>query len=164
MPDQPADTPTRASLLDEIQRSRAAFLDRLAAFDEAELAAPRHDGWSVKDHLAHIASWEESLLAMLAGTDPYAPLGLHGDDTDALNEAIRARFADRSLAEVRGIFDGTHARVLARLQSLTDEDVSRPYSSYQPTATRRDRDEPVYHWIRGNTSEHYEEHRGWLVS
>ena len=49
------------------------------------------DGWSVKDHLAHVAAWEHSLLALIEGRDRPAGMGLSEplQEIDPINEAIR---------------------------------------------------------------------------
>jgi hypothetical protein len=44
---------------------------------------------------------------------------------------------------------------------MTDEDLQRPYSHYQPNDPPHN-PAPVLGWITGNTNEHYEEHSSWL--
>ena len=46
--------------------------------------------WAVKDHLAHIAAWELSLLALLDGDDRRKAMGVSeaAADTDAINEEV----------------------------------------------------------------------------
>ena len=34
------------------------------------------DGWTVKDHLDHIAAWEKSLIALLDGSNRAAAMGI----------------------------------------------------------------------------------------
>ena len=54
-----------------------------------------------------------------------------------------------------------HQRLPEKVESLTDEDLQRPYSHYQPTS---DRAEPVIEWVKGSTYEHYEEHTPWIAA
>jgi len=50
------------------QRLDPALNQRLAGLR----AAHDQQGWRVKDHLTHIAAWEQSLLALLEGRDRWA--------------------------------------------------------------------------------------------
>ena len=49
------------------------------------------DGWTVKDHLVHIAAWEHSLLALIQGQDRERAMGLleGAEGIDNENEAVR---------------------------------------------------------------------------
>ncbi len=162
------DVPRQADLLRRIRDSRAALEQMVARLGEVQLTTPGLDGWSVKDHLAHVAAWEESLLALLEGRDRNAAIGIDpssaesaNHDVDALNAIIQRRSRERSLADVLATFRETHGRVLAMLAKLTDADLLRPYSHYQPNVEPRD-PRPVIGWIDGNTWEHYDEHSTWI--
>lgn len=49
----------RESLLQHYRDSRKALLAAIEGLDTAALSEPSLDGWSVKDHLFHIALWDE---------------------------------------------------------------------------------------------------------
>ena len=51
--------------------------------------------------------------------------------------------------------------MLDKLQSLSDEDLHRPYSYYQPKTSQT---QPIILWIQGNTYEHYEAHQPWIAA
>ena len=53
-----ADTPTKADLIERINRVWVTLEWALAGWGEDALATPGGDGWWVKDHLAHIEGWE----------------------------------------------------------------------------------------------------------
>ena len=121
-------------------------------------------GWTVKDHIAHLAAWESSIEPLLDGKDRGEHLGVPADvwashDFDAINEYIRKRHAALSLYEAHDFFRSVHERTLERLRAMSDEDLYKPYKSYQPTS---DREEPVINWLYGNTAGHYAEHRPWI--
>ena len=62
------------------------------------------DGWAVKDHLAHIAAWEASLIGLFEGTDRAAAMGIAASDddgTDAINAAIWSLHRDKTPQKVR---------------------------------------------------------------
>jgi hypothetical protein len=50
--------------------------------------APGTDGWAIKDHLVHIAAWEQSLLALLEGRDRDSAMGLGYVDTEGTDERV----------------------------------------------------------------------------
>lgn len=156
------DTPTgKAELLARIGQSRSALEQVIGPLDPAGIAAPGAAGWSIKDHLAHLAAWQQSLLALLEGRDRQAAIGLRpgdgvdAEDVDAVNAFLLARGRERPAPEVLDDFRRTHRQVLAALERLSDADLARPYAHYQPGD---DDQRPVLGWVAGNTYEHDEEH------
>ena len=49
----------RTDLLARVQAARADLLAAMEGLSDDDMLAPRLDGWSVRDHLAHIAAWDE---------------------------------------------------------------------------------------------------------
>jgi len=139
-------TVDRTELDERIRRSWDELLQAVGALDDGLLTAPGPEEWSVKDHLAHVARWEEYLLAALEGRDPAAALGLPGgQDEDAENAVLYARDAGLSAEEVRRLLADTHAAVVARLRTADDADLQRHLEL-----------------IEGDTWKHFDEHRGWI--
>lgn len=168
MDDAPAaPRPTKAELMARIDRSWARLAEIADREGDARLTAPGGaDGWSVKDHLAHVATWERSLLALLAGHSRAAAVGVDeatndAADTDRRNALIYERNRDRPLSDVLAFFRQSHADVLAALAPLSDDDLFQPYSHYQPEDLPANPN-PVIGWIAGNTFGHYDEHLGWI--
>ena len=120
------------------------------------------DGWTVKDHLAHAAAWEHSLLALIEGHDRSSAMGLSVplEEIDDVNEAIRTLHETDTADESLAYFRDSHARLVAALGKLSDFDLEKPYSHYQPNDP--DEKRPVVGWVAGNTYEHYAEHIGWI--
>jgi hypothetical protein len=150
--------PSKLQLMERIEGGWAE-LDRLqAALDDAANPEPAGGGWSLKDHLAHIAVWELSLVALLTGDDREAAVGVpaHATDTDSINAIIHERLRGLTAAEVRALLRGTRAQLRDALAPLTDADLVRPYSHYQPHEEGENR--PVIGWILGNTADHVAEH------
>jgi len=158
----------KAELLERIQRARAALEQAVSRFSDAQLVAPGpSEGWSVKDHLAHLSAWEQGLAALLQGRPRYAAMHLDegtylSSDADGLNAIICRLNRDRTLAEVLAAFRQAHQDVLAALTRLTDDDLFKTYSHYQPDEPGEDSGEPILRWIAGNTYEHYAEHQAWI--
>jgi hypothetical protein len=156
---------TKSDLLAAIRDERAAFDALFAAMDDARMMQPvREDGWTAKDMLAHVSVWERRMLTWIdrwqTNGKPLRPEpGVAWDAIDLLNERDFERAESRSLADVRSAAAGSYARVLAVLDTLSDNDL----------AACPEPDEPTWSWmISENTHEHYKEHReemqAWLDS
>ena len=161
----------KAEALERIERARAALEQAISALDEAQLLAPGpHEGWSIKDHLAHLATWEAGLAALLRKQHRYAAMGVEDVDeetalssnADALNAVIYARTKGRSLAEVRDALRDAQNQLLEALAPLSEEDLRKTYSHYQPDEPGEDSGEPILRWIAGNSYGHYAEHQRWI--
>jgi hypothetical protein len=130
------------------------------------LALKGSDGWTVKDHLDHVAAWEKSLIALLDGSNRASAMGISvsGDeDTDAVNDAIWKLHRDDSMSQGVAYFRNTHHELMERLGRMSDEDLQRPYNDYQPNDPRDpDDNRPTMEWVAGNTWEHYHEHLEWI--
>jgi hypothetical protein len=88
--------------------------------DEQLLESGVADGWSVKDILAHVTTWEEEALkhlpVILAGSRPPRYAIAYGG-IDAFNARMTEQKRSLSLAEVRAQLDDTHRRLVAFIQS-----------------------------------------------
>lgn len=147
-------------------REREALDQVLAGLTDAQMTAPGKDGWSIKDHLMHLAAWEQGIVALLNKRSRYAAMGLSRDEWrnkngDEMNALIHERNKARSLANVRAAFHDSHQQMLEVLNRLTEEDLHKPYSHYAPEEPSDDK-RPVFAWIAGNTFGHYAEHREWI--
>ena len=149
--------------IEESWQQLTALVDSLGPDGLAQIGP---DGWAVKDHLAHVAAWEASLIALFEGADRGKAMGISatGDEqTDELNDAIWKLHQHLSPAEAVAYFRQTHAELLRVLGNLSDEDLQRPYNDYQPNDPRApDDNRPAMDWVAGNTWEHYDEHREWM--
>jgi hypothetical protein len=127
------------------------------------LTVTASDGWAVKDHLVHVGAWEHSLLALIEGRDRLAGMGLHDpveENTDAVNDAVWKLHRNQTLEQALKYFRESHGQLIAALGKLSDADLEKPYSHYQPSEP--DEKRPVVGWVAGNTYEHYAEHIGWI--
>jgi uncharacterized damage-inducible protein DinB len=157
---------TKADFLQHLTADRQALEAVINPRSEAELTKPGPEGWSVKDHLAHIAAWERSGLALLKGGNRPAAVGISpelwaSDDGDAQNEAVRKADVDRSLADVLAEFRRVRAETITAVSALSDEDLQRPYSYYQPNDPENIQT-PVISSLIANSTEHDLEHTEWI--
>lgn len=99
-----------------------------AGLPDAELTALGVvEGWSVKDILAHVTTWEEEALKYLpliveGGRPPrYVTYG----GIDAFNAMMTERKRGLSLAEVLAQMDETHRRLIAYIETVPEEEFWR---------------------------------------
>ena len=148
-----------------LERSRSALLAVVEPRSDEEIGRIGPEGWSVKDHLAHLAVWEGSMTAILNGGDKGEALGVTPEvmatpGFDEINEVIRARWATASRAKVMEMLAAKRRELQATLGGMTYEDLMKPYASYQPGSPEKT--DPVAYWLAGNTWEHEDEHRPWI--
>jgi len=156
----------KSDLIERANEAWAALEETLAGVDETALTTPGGDGWSAKDHLAHIESWERYLLAVLERRSPAAAVGtdpatLGSTDGDALNDLLieptKAHPLSRVLADLRG----THERLLAAVTAVPEDDLDRLAADYQPEELAGDQDS-LGRWIDHICDEHLRDHVGWI--
>lgn len=164
----PSDPHAKDELLKELQRA-SAELDRvLHDLPPGKITDTRdHARWSIQDHLDHLAVWEEGIAALLERSPRWEAMGVDvatvaRSDPDQVNAIIRARTPKRTLAETRAALRESHDHLLRALRPLTDADLLKTYSHYQPDEPGEDRGNPIIRWIVGNSSVHYREHLPWI--
>ena len=154
----------RSELIARIQESRAA-LDALigALSPEQAVAAAPDGGWSVKDHLAHLAAWQCVAYLRVIGHMDHEhevfgmdPARYAATDADGLNAAVYQSCKDRTLAEVRATFEQAYQQVLGALAQLRSDDLQRPVDPAQPHLGT------LAATVAGNTYEHFAEHVAWI--
>ncbi|MFO7171174.1 MAG: ClbS/DfsB family four-helix bundle protein [Chloroflexota bacterium] len=146
-----------------------AALDRLS---EEQLTGPKDAaGWSVRDHLTHLAVWADGITALLRGEDRWKAMGISPDlttstaggelDYDAINEQIAERHRQLSAAEARALLAAAHQRLAAEVDKLTDEQLAWPYERFVPPFTGKE-GRPIVQYIAGNHYGHFAEHLEWI--
>ena len=157
----------KAKLLDQMSTSYAALEEILAPLDKTQYSTEGViPGWSIKDMLAHIASWHHRLLAWLDAAVRNQEPTLSGLDSveemDALNAQFYQENKSRPLDEVLADFRTSRQQIMDIVQAMPEEDLMSPH--------RFDwsKGEPLWHLIAGDTFEHYQEHlaqiQEWLAS
>ena len=149
-----ADPTNKAELLKRIRAARAKLDRSVAGLDEAALAAPGPEGWSVKDHLAHLAAWGRKVLGNMDGRFGPQVLGVPEEvykrgDWVEINEIVRAPDNGRPVAEVLAEYRRVHETLLQRINDLPEADLFGA-------------DDRLLNNIAGNTYGHDEEHRPWI--
>jgi hypothetical protein len=159
---------TKAELMAAIQRNWEALEAALLRMTEAQLTTPQDaGGWTVKDHLIHLAGWEGAVVSFLQRRPMYAGLGVdaalyRSGDIDAINEAVVQQSKNLPLGEALALFRDVHRQLMELLQPLTDADLLQPYGHYLPDEPGAGDDLPAVTVIGNNTADHYAEHQAWI--
>jgi hypothetical protein len=154
-----------ADVFERVQREWATLQDTLAGLNEQQLTAPGPEGWSIKDHLAHLSTWEKVLLTILGGKPQHVAFDLDADaydridSVDQLNAIVYERHKGRSLDEVLAESARVHADMLSAVQRLSDADLERSIADF---GADRDDHRSIRAKIEGDSYAHYAEHVSWI--
>jgi uncharacterized protein (TIGR03083 family) len=156
---------TTAELLRRVREGRRRFEALIDSLTEEQITRPGPGGgWSVKDHLAHLAMWEVGIAALLRRQSRWEAMGLSREivkqnNEDQVNAIIERQHAQRPLAEVKDLFHSSHRALVAALEPLRDEELLQPESAFDPDS---DGAATILALVVGNTFGHYDEHAGWI--
>ena len=157
---------TKTRLLEHIQTGWEELMDVLAGLDdETKERVDPASGWAIRDHLFHLAAWEQGIAYLLTGRSRTDGMGIttaQGRDLtmDQINDVVFERGRERSAAEALATLRTAHEEMLNALAGLDDTDLQRGYSTFD--AQGGDNDRPITGWITGDTYEHYEEHLDYI--
>jgi hypothetical protein len=155
---------TKAELLDRIARARAALELAVTAMDDDRLARPGPDaGWAVKDHLAHVATWERMLAAHLRDGTDHEVVGMSEAEYVEVNlERLNARIFELHGSvpadEVRRYFTDQRRVLLDVVSGLQQFRFGQRYWDDDPSAP----DATVMDKLTRDTYRHYIEHLRWI--
>jgi hypothetical protein len=148
----------KASIFNQMRTNYAALEEILAPLDKTQMTTKGViDGWSIKDMLAHIASWHHRLLTWLDAAIRNAEPAISGPDNveemDALNAQFYQENKSRPLDEVLTEFRTTHQQIMDIIQVMREEDLISPQRFAWTQGS------PLWQLVAGDTYEHYQEHR-----
>lgn len=137
----------REALLERYREMRAQMTAAIAGLTDEQLSERSIDGWSVKDHLLHVAFWDEvraiEVLRISAGHESAMRMSHEQDaDYDRLGYELRA---DLSAAQARWEWEESRRRLLEAIAA----------------AGERGLDARLY-GEAGLDSSHEAEHAGWI--
>lgn len=160
----------KQELLNEIERAHQDMMRFLAALDDAEKTAPiLNEGWSVKDALAHLTDWEKMSLDWLTRSlqgeqvkrfvegFQYDTEEEHVPVMEKLNTHLFEQNKNRSLDDVLRDFRATHRTIFDFVAQMNENDI------FDPNRFAWRNGSPAFDMIAGNTFEHYDEHRQWIL-
>jgi uncharacterized damage-inducible protein DinB len=138
----------RNELLQHYRQMREALLSAINGLSDDLMVERTLDGWSVKDHLAHLALWDDvrgsEVTRISAGHDSaWRMTGEQDAAYSALGHALRV---DLTLDQARWEFEASRQRLLDAITS----------------ATERALDASLY-GEAGLRSTHEAQHTGWIA-
>ena len=150
---------SKADLFASIQQAWQTLQTTVAGASQADLLRVGPEGWSPKDHLAHLATWLEILKNHHIDGRPFGEAT--GVDlstlsnpftTDDLNVIFFEHNKNMSLSQVRMWLEQIHADTLDRLHVMSFTDLMQSHDPEDPEAR------PLILEVMGNTYEHYQQH------
>jgi len=148
---------TKDELVEGIREKHQQLEKLLIGFTEKEMVARNTPGvWSVKDIMAHITAWEQSLLDWyqtgLRGVKQNMPDWQESGVVDGINEKIYRHNLDRPLSEVKKDFRTSFEQISSVVEAVSEEAMFTP-GKYSWTGK-----DTLAQYIVVNTSRHYAEH------
>src|SRR5690348_2014979 len=129
---------TKAELLANIAQGWNDLQAYLASLTYEQVTVPTDPaGWTAKDHIAHLAIWEDSLNALVEKKSRREHMGISDEtawnkgDWDAINAVIQQRYQDITVPDLQRMFFGIHEKLVAKINALSDADLQRPYREFQ---------------------------------
>ena len=157
---------TQAELTRAIEAAWAELQTFVAGLTEKHVSQRDDHGWTVKDHLTHLAVWEDSVAVLFRGGRRHEALGI--DEAyytkasfDEINEVIKERHKQMSLQAVTEQLGRVHGALIARVRNLSDADLNRTVRDLFPRAPSSD-DRRVIDFLHENTAAHSVEHLPWM--
>jgi uncharacterized damage-inducible protein DinB len=137
----------REGLLRDYRRMREELLSAIDGLSEELMTEPSLDGWSIKDHLAHLAVWDEirasEVVRVSAGHD--SAWRMTGDQDGAYNALAHGLRRALSLGQVRWELETSRQRLLDAISSATTQGL-----------------DASFYGEAGLRSLHEAEHTGWI--
>jgi hypothetical protein len=113
----------RDELIAHYHAMRQDLMEAIDGLSDDALTEPSLDGWSVKDHLAHLSFWNDMRASEVerisAGHD--SVWRMTGEQDEVLNDLTHDLRTGLSLTQVRWELETTHRRLLDAIASATPE-------------------------------------------
>lgn len=147
-------------LLTWIEREWQVLREKVLALPPERLTAPGNGGWSIVDHMAHLAFWEQMLVRSYLGDEPgHEVLGVTEQefqnlDEDEENDIVYKRNRGRDPNELLSDVWASHDNAVDAISRFPFERLMQP---------RRPGDQNTLGaYVAGNTYGHYLEHAEWV--
>jgi hypothetical protein len=156
-----------------LRRFDAATAALMVALDTADPRAEHRcdeDGWSLADHVLHLAAWDRGMAALLRESPRAPAMGISAVDWAAgsvrINAVIRERGGGTALGDAVANLRENRAAFRDGIAALADEDFLRGYSAYDASALESAAPDtppsfefrPVFTWVARAGWEHADKH------
>lgn len=159
------DPMTQQQLLDDFGSEWNALMAVIEGVDDGALMT-RTDaaGWNVRDHLANLSAWLQSVIVMVRDGEPqWAGLGVsealfRNSNDDEINVELRQQAIHSSVGDIWTEFQRRHEVMIGLVKQLSDDQLLLPASAFSPES----KDVAICYFIDGDGPYHYRQHREWI--
>ncbi len=157
---------SRTDLTSAIETAWSDLQSFLKSLTGHQLALTDDQGWTISDHVAHLAVWEDSVAILFRGGARHEALGVDERTYltatfDELNATIRQRRGHTSSEQAGNDLRRIHDGLLDALAELSEDDLHRTVRDFFPRAPRSDARQLV-DFMHENTANHFVEHLEWM--
>lgn len=156
---------SKAALLGDVAAGWERFQAYLATLTAEQMSVPADAaGWTAKDHVMHLAVWEDGVQAAMTHESRSGRMGISDEllasrDFEAINAVIQQAHQHLSADEVMEHFKTVHGRMVSTIESMSEADLLKPFRTFQPNSTS---ETPIVEYVIGDTYSHYDEHQKWI--
>jgi hypothetical protein len=139
----------KSSLLSSMQTEHIQLEALLSTLSEEQILRPGATGsWSVKDVLAHLTWWEQTVISeTLHGVELDPGLGEEPWSLERANTLMVEAKRNTPLPEILAAFHDSYQQILQMVENLSETELAR---------------DELYSHLINNTWNHYAEHRRWI--
>jgi len=139
----------RSDLIQHYTEMRRGLIEVIAGLSEAQMVEPSINGWSVKDHLAHLTVWDEIRVLEIGristGLDSAWP-HMTEEQNEALNSITHAMRSGLPLTQVMAELTAARQHVLDAISRATPRGLDG--SLYGEAGLRSGHDAQHAEWIK----------------
>lgn len=151
----------KSELLALMRQSHQEFYNVMSRIpDERMDEIALYDNWTIKDLIAHIGAWQQSLAGRITALRTNQPPEAVGEkDIDKTNAIFLERYRKTPLAEVRAMEAASFAALEEQVRAASEEEIFEPhhFAAYKYALLAP---------IAGDTYDHYPDHlkdvRAWM--
>ena len=138
----------RAALLDHYRQMHADLLAAIDGLSNELMSEPSLDGWSVKDHLLHLAAWDDLRAGEVAriSAGHASAWRITDEQEDAFNAVTYERRRGLSTQQARWEIESSHRRLLDAIAAATPRGLDP--SLYGEAALRSTHEAQHTSWIK----------------
>ena len=157
---------TFSDLVEAVETAWSNLEAFFSTLTEDQMAMQDGQGWTISDHIMHMAVWEDSVTFLFRGKPRHEALGVNEAyylqaSFDEINEKIRQDKGSMPTDEAMEQLRQAHSNLMAHVTNLSEPDLDKTVRDFFPKAPRSD-ERRVIDFIYQNTGGHFLEHLEWM--
>jgi uncharacterized damage-inducible protein DinB len=161
--------PNKAAFLKQYTKDRGALQAFIKTLSEHDLSVPVDaSGWTIKDHIAHLAAWQIGIAVLLQGGKRWEAMGLSSafvkktKGFEAINAAMQRKHSRMTTRQVLDFLSNADAQFTFALSKLSSADLQKSYAHFSGETLTERTSQPIMGWIDGDSCHHFVEHLPWM--